>query len=186
MKSGEKSEKPNLFEVLLTPLDEGYEVPTPDQIKDEAVSVLAAAADTTGNAMTVAAYYVANDPEIHSKLYAELVKAFPDPNATLDYLTLESLPYLTAVIKEGLRLSFGVPGRLAREVPAPGATFNGVFLPAGSYVSMSSWTLHQHKDYFPDPKKFKPERWLDVAEARRIDKAFVPFSKGTRGCVGLK
>jgi len=37
----------------------------------------------------------------------------------------------TAVIKEALRLSFGVPGRLPRVVPEPGATFNGYFLPAG-------------------------------------------------------
>jgi len=28
-------------------------------------------------------------------------------------------------------LSFGVPGRLPRNVPAGGATFNGVFIPEG-------------------------------------------------------
>jgi cytochrome P450 len=51
---------------------------------------------------------------------------------------------------------------------------------------MSSWILHQREDYFPDSSKFEPERWLDPKEVRHMDKAFVPFSKGTRGCVGIK
>ena len=52
-------------------------------------------------------------------------------------------------------------------------------------VSMSSWCLHQDPKYFPDPVKFDPNRWLDPKEARQIDKAFVPFGKGTRGWVGM-
>lgn len=51
---------------------------------------------------------------------------------------------------------------------------------------MSSWVLHQNEAYFPNASKFDPERWLDLNEARRLDKAFVPFGKGTRGCVGIK
>jgi cytochrome P450 len=50
---------------------------------------------------------------------------------------------------------------------------------------MSSWVLHQDEDYFPNPTKFDPDRWSDPEEARRMDKAFVPFGKGTRGCVGM-
>ena len=46
--------------------------------------------------------------------------------------------------------------------------------------------LHQDEIYFPNALKFDPTRWLDPLEARRIDKAFVAFGKGTRGCVGLK
>lgn len=44
------------------------------------------------------------------------------------------------MIKEGLRMSFGVPGRLPREVPNPGATFNGYFIPAGVRFASSSST----------------------------------------------
>lgn len=142
---GEKLEKPCIFEALLAP-GEDYVVPTPDQIKDEAYSILNAASDTTGNAMTVAARNVVADSEIYRTLTEELKTAFPDPNEKLEYVKLEKLPYLvsgviigscmadtcqTGVVKEGLRLSFGVPGRMPRVVPEPGATFNGHFLPAG-------------------------------------------------------
>jgi cytochrome P450 len=72
-------------------------VPTVDDLKDEAYSMLAAAADTTGNAMTVAAYKVVSNPEIYAKVREELEAAFPDPNATLDFVKLEQLPYLASI-----------------------------------------------------------------------------------------
>jgi cytochrome P450 len=89
------------------------------------------------------------------------------------------------VIKEGLRLSFGVPGRLPRVVPIGGATFNGYDMPEGTVVSMSSWILHQDQDYFPNPTAFDPDRWSDPHEAQRLEKVFVPFGKGSRACVGM-
>ncbi|KAH7395782.1 cytochrome P450 monooxygenase-like protein [Cadophora sp. MPI-SDFR-AT-0126] len=184
MESGKKLDKPSIFPALLAP-PEGIPAPSVEEIKDEALSILAAAADTTGNAMTVAAYNVVNNPEIYKQLREELVAAFPNAEDELDYATLEKLPYLTGVVKEGLRLSFGVPGRLARIVPAGGATFNGHFIAGGSFVSMSSWMQHQDETYYPNALKFDPTRWLDPAEARRIDKAFVSFGKGSRGCVGI-
>lgn len=51
---------------------------------------------------------------------------------------------------------------------------------------MSSWEMHRNETYFPNARKFDPTRWLDQKEARRLDRAFVPFGKGTRACVGVK
>ncbi len=58
------------------------------------LSILVAAADTTGNAMTVAAYNVVNNVEIYATLSAELREAFPNPDKTLEFLKLEKLAYL--------------------------------------------------------------------------------------------
>lgn len=92
----------------------------------------------------------------------------------------------TAVIKEGLRLSFGVIGRLPRVVTEPGATFHDHYLPPGTIVGMSSWLMHRNPDIFTDPMKFDPERWLkSVEEYRRLDHHLVPFGRGTRQCVGM-
>jgi cytochrome P450 len=55
-----------------------------------------------------------------------------------------------------------------------------------SFVSLSNWILHQNENYFPNAQKFDPTRWLDPKDARRMEKAWVPFSKGTRACVGIK
>lgn len=97
MDSGKKIDKPSIFPALLAP-PPGIPVPSVEEIKDEALSILAAAADTTGNAMTVSAYNVVNNPEIYKRLCEELKAAFPNAEDTLDYATLEKLPYLVRVI----------------------------------------------------------------------------------------
>ena len=177
-----------IFTTLLTDEDkpDGYRIPTTWQLKDEAYSVLVAAADTTGNAMTVAAFNVLYEQEIYSNLVAELLARFPHQTSDLPFVELEKLPYLTAVIKEGLRLSFGVIGRLPRVVPGPGATFNDHFLPAGTVVGMSSWMMHREATVFSEPMRFDPNRWLQSPEEfRRLDHHMVPFGRGTRQCVGM-
>jgi len=95
----------SIFQALLSPQEKDvhYVIPTVDDLKDEAYSVLVASADTTGNAMTVAAYKVVSNLEIFAKVKKELEAEFPDPNERLSFVRLETLPYLSAVIKEGLR-----------------------------------------------------------------------------------
>lgn len=70
-----------------------------DQLTDDAFVILAAAADTTGNAMTIATYNVLNNPSIYSQVKDELEGQFPDGTAELDFLTLEKLPYLVGNFK---------------------------------------------------------------------------------------
>lgn len=189
MRDGKDLGRQTIFTTLLTDdgnKPDGYRVPTTWELKDEAYSVLVAAADTTGNAMTVSAFNVLYDPAIYERLVAELEWKFPNQNAELPFVDLERLPYLTAVIKEGLRLSFGVVGRLPRVVPAPGATFEGHYLPPGTVVGMSSWMMHRDPEVFEEPMRFDPERWLKSSEEfRRLDHNMVPFGRGTRQCVGM-
>jgi cytochrome P450 len=86
-----------IFHELLTPdPDQGYVVPPVDHLKDEAYTILGASADTAGNAMTWATYEVVSDPVMYKRLADELAAAFPDPNARLDLMTLEKLPYLVS------------------------------------------------------------------------------------------
>ncbi|PKS08510.1 hypothetical protein jhhlp_004895 [Lomentospora prolificans] len=161
-----------------------YGVPTVEYLAGEALSFSTAAADTTGNAMEMAIYHVVTNPDIYERLRAELVEAFPDADQELSYATLEKLPYLTGVVKEGQRLSFGVIGRLARTTPEGGAVFHGHFIPAGTTVAMSSWMMHRNPDVYPNPDTFDPTRWLDPVQARAGEKCLVPFSKGSRMCIG--
>jgi cytochrome P450 len=71
--------------------------PSTMDLKGEAYPVLAAAADTTGNAMTVAAFNVMRTPKIYQTLAQELAKAFPNSNAELSFIELERLPYLPSL-----------------------------------------------------------------------------------------
>ncbi|KAI9766654.1 MAG: hypothetical protein M1839_004794 [Geoglossum umbratile] len=183
---GKPPSRKTIFHQLLDPeLMEGRVAPIAELV-DEAYVIVGAASDTTGNALTIATYHTLSNKEILSKLTTELNDAFPDPSVKPDFITLEKLPYLTGVIKESLRLSYGVLSRLPRVTPPPGATFNGYKIPQGSIVGMSAWTVHHNEDAFPVPEKFDPSRWTQPGAAKRLDKYLVSFSKGSRSCIGMK
>lgn len=157
-----------------------------EDLTDEAFTILSAAADTTGHALSTTSYFIVSNPEIYRKLTDELKEAFPDPSVELKFLALEKLPYLTAIIKEGLRLSFGVPGRLPRVIETEGEVFNGYKVPHGTIVGMSSWMVHRNPNIFPKPDTFVPERWLDPIKGKKLEKYLVSFTKGSRQCVGMQ
>lgn len=97
-------------------------------------------------------------PEIYTKLRAELEEAIPDPKIIPPLPSLEKLPYLSAVIQEGLRLSYGVSGRPPRISKTLPMTFGPYTLPPGTEVAMTPAIQHRNPETFPDPHAFKPER----------------------------
>lgn len=64
----------------------------------------------------------------------------------------------------------------------------GVVLPNGADVATCIYSIQRNPAYFADPNEFKPERWLPESRsdsrAELAKKAFVPFSLGSRGCIG--
>ncbi len=94
---------------------------------------------------------------------------------------LQSLPYLTGVIKEALRLSLSIACRLPRVVPQDGWEFDGYHIPAGTVVGVSSFELHLNPVVFSKPSEFLPERWEEPTPEMQRD--WEPFGKGARGCI---
>jgi len=151
---------------------------------EEALSLLQAGSDTVGNTCTIGTFYILNDPDVHSRLLDELQDVWPDKNATAEYTVLEKLPYLTAVIKESLRMSHGIVTPLPRIVGPTNADIAGHNIPAGTVVGVSAICLHNDDSIFPDPLTFSPERWMQP-KSRELEKSLVPFSKGPRMCLGI-
>ena len=96
--------RPTIFSELLKSKADGYTVPTSHGLTDDAYSILAAAADTTGNTMTIAAFNVMSNRRVYDSLRNELLEAFPDPDATLNFAILEKLPYLVDIQLSMLQL----------------------------------------------------------------------------------
>ncbi|KAH7309647.1 cytochrome P450 [Stachybotrys elegans] len=186
---GDDSKERSIVHQLLAPKESsnGKAPLTPQDLADETSVILGAASETTGTALTIAAYHVIKTPHMYQRLRAELLEAFPDEDEEPSFLALEKLPYLTAIIKEALRMEPGLPGRLQRSAPAGGVLLQGHFIPEGTTVSMSSHTQHRNSVIFPNPRVFDPTRWMDqpkdVAQSR--ENSLVPFSRGTRQCLGI-
>jgi len=85
-----------------------------DRLTDEAQTLVIAGSETVAWAMTVATYHLISNPHLLKELKTELAGAIPDPDVSTSQTTLEQLPYLTDVVKEAPRLSYGVSTRLQR------------------------------------------------------------------------
>lgn len=140
---------------------------------------------TRAHVLRLITYHVLANPSIHQKLVAELDIVTSFRSAPAPLVKLEQLPYLSAVILEGLRLAYGISHRLGRASPDVALSFHGQTIPAGTTVTMSSVLMHDNPDIFPEPSVFNPDRWLANNNQNRLQRYLVPFGKGTRMCAGL-
>ncbi|KAG6911692.1 hypothetical protein DXG01_007942 [Tephrocybe rancida] len=152
---------------------------------EEAFSLLQAGTESSGNACAIGTFHVLNNPAVYAKLVEELCQAWPDNESPVGHCVLEKLPYLTAVIKESLRMSHGIVTPLPRIVGPTSALISGHCVPAGSIVGVSVVCLNTDAKLFEDPHSFLPERWMQP-NSRELEKYLVPFSKGPRMCMGVK
>ncbi|KAL8359762.1 hypothetical protein RB601_007631 [Gaeumannomyces tritici] len=163
-------------------------------IAAECCDHMVAGIDTTGDALCFLMYQLSlpESVALQRRLQAELKGAQqqqqqqPDGGTTPTTTTqFDRLPFLDAVVHEGLRCFPAIPMSLPRYVPAGGRTIDGVFAPAGTVVSCQAYSVHRlNRDVFPRPETFDPDRWLrpegDAARRRHM----FAFSNGGRGCIG--
>jgi len=119
-------------------------------------------------------------PEVQRKAQEELDKVI-GRNRLPDLDDRESLPYVSALLKEVLRFypvaPLGVPHRLIAD-----DVYRGMYLPEGSIVSANVWAMSRdERDYAPDPEIFRPDRYL---EANPRDPSLYVFGFGRRICPG--
>ena len=145
--------------------------------------VVGAGSDTTGIALTVTAFHILNDPKVLARLKEELVQALPNKQTRPDWAELEKLPFLTAVIKEGLRLAHGTSNRLPR-ISGSSLKYGDWTIPPNTPVSVSPMLIHENETVFPDHCSFVPDRWL-APSSKNLDKYLMVFGKGPRACLGM-
>ncbi|KAE8383477.1 cytochrome P450 [Aspergillus bertholletiae] len=155
-----------------------------ERMWQEGMVVVGAGTDTTAWTLVVALVHIIIQADVRQRLEDEMRAAIA-AKGHLKFSDLEQLPYLSACIKEALRLSYGLSARLPRVAPnqvleVPGTT--GLAIPPGTKVSMDTVLMHRHAQLFPQPDEFRPERWL---ENPRLDRYLVSFSKGARQCLGI-
>ena len=155
-----------------------------NRLTDEAVLFIVAGNETTGNGLSVITFHVLNTPSILKNLKDELSIAIPNVNTVPSWRDLENLPYISAVIKEGLRMSYGVVSRMPRVSPNAPLKYKDWIIPPNTPVSMNNMDMHDDPSVFMNPKLFDPDRWLQPGAAELM-KQLVPFCRGTRACVGM-
>ncbi|TAQ87580.1 hypothetical protein B7494_g4085 [Chlorociboria aeruginascens] len=169
---------------------------TPTRLSHDAQVLVMAGTLTTAWTFEIITFWLLRTPSILRKLKEELRTAIPDTKSEVNLGVLEKLPYLNAIMKEGLRLSYGVSCRLARISPteniiyieksSDGKPIKEFIIPPKTPVGLTGVLIHHNETIFPQSKRFWPERWLDAEGQlnRGLDKYMVSFTTGSRVCLG--
>ncbi|XP_067623453.1 probable cytochrome P450 4ac1 [Eurosta solidaginis] len=150
-------------------------------ICDEVNTFMFEGYDTTSTCLIFTLLNLAIHQDIQEKCYQELENF---DLQTLCIYDFNQLQYLERVIKESLRLYPSVPF-IGRRVIQP-TELNGVILPIDTEINIHIYDIMRDERHFPDPSKFDPDRFLPENTVSRHPFAFVPFSAGSRNCIGQK
>jgi enediyne biosynthesis protein E7 len=149
------------------------------RMRDELVTLLLAGHETTASTLSWTFYLIDRNTWVRERLRAEALDVLGDRLPV--YEDLHRLPYTSMVISEVMRLypPVWMLSRIAQDVDE----VLGYPVPAGADVLICPYTLHRHRDFWPEPERFDPERF-SPANAGHARYAYLPFGAGPRFCVG--
>jgi cytochrome P450 len=153
----------------------------PTELRDDVVTLILAAQETTGVGLTMALDLLARHPDVQDALCAELGSVLGERPPGFD--DLSRLPLLDAVVREALRLHPPIWG-ISREA-LRATEVGGYPVRAGQQVIASAWVVQRDPRFWgADAGSFRPARWLEPSEARRG--AWFPFGAGAHQCIGMR
>ncbi|KAH8810918.1 cytochrome P450 71A20 [Xylogone sp. PMI_703] len=145
---------------------------THDELRSEALEQIFAGSDNTASSIRGSLLYIMTNPRIYRKLQHEIDEVVRTGilseigSKIVSYAQAKQLPYLQAVIREGIRMFTPAVNIFPRDVPPEGdtVTVNGkpVFLPGGTCIGYSGYAMqHDQTIYGEDANTFRPERWFE-------------------------
>ncbi|XP_054154614.1 cytochrome P450 3A24-like [Oppia nitens] len=146
--------------------------------------------ETTTNALSIASYLLAKNPEVQEKLFKEVDNYYKHNN--VDYDILNSLKYLDAVIMESMRIypSASFLERQASDdytLGGGGSTgTGGIQIKKGQQIKIPIYAMQHDEANFPNADQFLPERFLADNVHKHDPYVFMPFGARPRNCVGLR
>ncbi|KAI3957264.1 hypothetical protein MKW92_000197 [Papaver armeniacum] len=159
---------------------------TPEYVSALAYEQLLSGAATTSFTLSTILYLVADHPEVEKKLLKE-IDGFGEHDLIPTAHDLQrKFPYLDQVLREAMRY-YPTSPLIAREA-VKDVEIGGYALPKGTWIWMAVGVLAQDSKNFPEPNKFRPERYDPTCdeEKQRHPYAFLPFGIGPRQCIGIK
>lgn len=166
----------DILSELILAKDEAGNLLSDEEVRDLLISPLFAAQDASSTALAWALYWIHRFPNVLSGILSELDGLGKNP----DPMSIFTLPYLSAVCKEVLRIYptqlFTFPRLVESKVKIMGYELN-----PGTVIIGNIYSTHQNENLYPEPKKFQPERFL---EKQYSPYEFFPFGGGSRACIG--
>ena len=156
-------ERDDVFSALLLARDEDGQALTDAEVRDELLTLLLAGHETTATGLAWSLDLLLHEPRVLARAQER------DDD------------YLDAVVKEALRIRPVIPGvgRVVKERPFGLGAYQ---VPVGREINPSIRTIHRRADLYPEPSRFRPERFLGPDAPDTY--TWLPFGGGTRRCLG--
>jgi cytochrome P450 len=168
-----------------------------DDLFQEAFEQILAGSDTTAAAIRIIMLYIITHPRVYTKLQTEIDEAIKSgvapKSGVISDAAARKLPYLSAVVREGMRVHPPVVNLFSRITPPTGDVITiyekDYHIPGGTLIGYSAWSMHRNNTslYGPDATVFRPERWLldDTEKLARMTKTNdMVFGYGRWVCLG--
>ncbi|XP_063618744.1 uncharacterized protein LOC134791626 [Cydia splendana] len=158
----------------------------------QAVLFFIAGFETVSTAMTFLLYELALNPDVQERLAEEVKEHEKKSGGKFDYNSIQNMVYMDMVVSESLRLW---PPAVASDRictkdynlgrPNDKATQDFI-LKKGEGVNIPVAAIHRDPEYFPNPKKFDPERFSEENKHMIQPFTYLPFGLGPRNCIGSR
>ncbi|KAI1868375.1 hypothetical protein JX265_007198 [Neoarthrinium moseri] len=176
-------ERPDFMSYIMKANETSREL-TVSEITANVALLLDVGSETTASLLAGSLFYLTKHPAILTKL-TSLVREEFEEESLIDSKSLSRLPYLTAVLRETLRVYPPVAGATPRVTPPQGCPIDGRFVPGNVSVAINHYATYRDVNNFKNPDKFNPERWLEKGYlTNHQHEIFQPFSHGARNCLG--
>jgi cytochrome P450 len=152
-----------------------------DELLDELVTLIVAGYETSAGTLNWAWYLLAGDGNCHERLAAEAHRQLAVDSA-IDAESVSAMHHTQAVLEETLRLY--PPVWLFTRRAARDDSLTDYDLGAGTDVYLSPFILHRTGQFWPEPERFKPDRFGPESELKKGERPYFPFSLGPRRCLG--
>ncbi len=174
----------HLMNTLVHGTGEAGEAMSDLEIRDQVVSIIAAGSEPTSGALAWAVYALLSTPGLWDRAAAEVRDVVGDRAPDMD--DLRRLRYLSGVVQETLRIYPPVP--LSARKVVRDFEFDGHRVKSGSLLIYSPYVTHRLPQLWPEPTRFRPQRWDQSAEDYRKPSIgeFLPFSAGPHRCIGAE
>lgn len=163
---------------------------TPAEAQGEMLVAVLGGSDTTATALRTTLLHIITSPDTYARLSNEIRSAASAGKISSPITDAEAraLPYLQAVIKEGLRINPPATGTMDVIIPKGGDTICGIHVPEGTEVGASVFSVHNlERIYGHDAEMFRPERWLeaDGEKLKAMERTLqLVFKAGKWQCLG--
>ncbi|KAH8277875.1 hypothetical protein KR018_009440, partial [Drosophila ironensis] len=142
--------------------------------------------ETSSTTMGFALYELAQNQDVQDKLRQEISDVLEKYKNEFTYEGMKEMKYLEQTVMETLR-KHPVLAHLTRLTETDfSADDPKYFISKGTVVVIPALGIHYDPDIYPEPEKFKPERFTDEAIAARPSCTWLPFGDGPRNCIGMR